>query len=77
MIDTHKEFEKEFPKLSHIRYISDPTKYVSRVTREWFIYFCMFKMQEAEIVSLKAEVANLKALTDLQANSIEVLCHGS
>jgi hypothetical protein len=37
----------------------------------------MYKMQEAEIVALKNEVANLKALTEVQASSIEVLCDGS
>jgi hypothetical protein len=74
---THQEFEKEFPKLSHLRHISDPTKYVSKVTREWFLWFCMYKMQEAEIAALKNEVANLKALTEVQASSIEGLCNGS
>jgi hypothetical protein len=70
MLCTHQEFEKEFPKLSHLRHISDPTRYISRVTREWFVWFCMYKMQEAEIVALKAEVSNLKEQADLQTNSI-------
>jgi hypothetical protein len=72
---TYEEFEKEFPHLNHARLPCGA--YKNKNTKEWGIYFSMYKMQEAEIVSLKAEVANLQALTELQANSIEVLCNGS
>jgi hypothetical protein len=72
---TYEEFEIEFPHLDHARLPCGA--YKNKNTREWCIYFSMHKMQEAEIVLLKAEVANLKALAGLQANSIEVLCNGA
>jgi hypothetical protein len=72
---TYEEFEKEFPHLNHARLPCGA--YKNKNTREWCIYFSMYKMQEDEIAALKAEVANLKALTDLQANSIDWLCNGS
>ncbi len=68
MLDAYKEFEKEFPTLNHTRYISDPTRYVSRVTAEWYTWFLMYKMQEAEIVTLKAELALLRDAREAYSN---------
>ena len=67
-MNIHEEFAKEFPKLSHLRYISDPTRYVSRVTSEWYTWFLMYKMQEAEIATLKAELALLRDALEAYSN---------
>jgi hypothetical protein len=56
MLDTYAEFEKEFPKLNHIR-SPETQRYRSRVTAEWYTWFLMYKIQEAEIARLTAELA--------------------
>jgi hypothetical protein len=67
MLDTREEFEKEFPKLNHAR-SPDTQRYLSRVTAVWYTGFLMYKMQEAETTTLKAELALLRDALEAYSN---------